>query len=681
MKSLFTILFCLVFITNVQSQQNEQKTINTDSSASYNIPEYVVTATRTEKNVFFVPREVEVFGAKEISAMTVKMLPDLFESSPSVTMQKTNYGGGSPIMRGLIGNRILILVDGIRLNNSTFRFGPNQYLNTVDASMIEKVEVVDGPGSVLYGSDALGGVINIITKNAQRSSVSTTVSSADNSIVEHVSLHKSINNLNIAAGGSYKKFDDVRDAESDQIPTGFSEYDAYSKIEFSPVENHSMTAMYQFSLLKDVPRTDRIISKTDLQYNFTPQQRELAYIKYNASVNSSFVESFSAVVSYSRQLEGREVISMKNTKLLTKDRDDVHTIGMNIDFHSLVTTKHLLTYGFEYYNDLILSNRKEIKLATNAVTTKKSQFPNGSTYNTIELFLQDEINFSPFYLTLGLRYSSFEFSGELDTVFGNVKSTPSTVTSSASLLYNVTQSVNLIAGFSEGFRAPNTDDIAKFGKSGSGTGARYDVPSLSLEPEKSMNYEFGIKYRDENIRVNLFSYLAEYVNLITPKRSTYNGDDSLSGYPVYANQNIDEAKIYGWSADVMWNLDRNLTARGTVMLTRGENITEDEPLSRIPPMRGFLSARYDFTKSWVELYSTFSMSQQRLSTADIADFRIGPNGTNEFWTGNIRGGLNFSSNVSAIVSVENVFNRYYKIHGSGINSPGRNFTIRTEIIL
>ena len=681
MRYFLLTTFCFIFLTVAQSQKKNTGNAHTDSSITYHIPEYVITATRTEKNEFFVPREIEIFGAQALSAKSIRMLPDLFETSPSITMQKTNYGGGSPIMRGLIGNRILILVDGIRLNNSTYRFGPNQYLNTVDASMIERVEVVDGPGSVLYGSDALGGVINIITKNAQHSKVSTTVSSADNSIVEHVSLHHSMKNLNVSAGGSYKKFDDLRDAASEQIPTAFSEYDAFSKLEYTPVDNHSLTAMYQFSVLKDVPRTDRILSKTDLRYTFSPQQREMAYVRYNASLNNSFIESFSAVLSYSRQLEGREIVSLKNTKVMTKERDDIHTTGMNVDFHSFVTADHLLTYGFEYYGDLVLSNRNEIKLSTNSITPKKSQFPNGSTYTTMGVFLQDEINFSPIYLTLGMRYSAFEFSGELDTVFGNVKSTPNTVTTSASILYNLTPSVNLIAGVSEGFRAPNTDDIAKFGKSGSGNGARYDVPSLGLEPEKSMNYEFGVKYRDEQMRINLFSYVAEYRDLITPKRSVYNGNDSLFGYQVYANQNIDDAKIYGWSADVMWNTDKNFSMRGTVVLTRGENITEDEPLSRIPPVRGYISGRYDFTKSWLEIYSTFSMPQHRLSTADIKDFRIGPNGTNEFWTGNIRGGVMFSPNVSAVAAIENIFNRYYKIHGSGINAPVRNFSLRAEIIL
>ncbi|MBI3193815.1 MAG: TonB-dependent receptor plug domain-containing protein, partial [Ignavibacteriae bacterium] len=160
----------------------------------------------------------------QIENNAIRFTPDAFSESPSVMVQKTNYGAGAPVIRGLIGNQVLIMVDGVRLNNSTFRLGPNQYLNTVSPFLIDRIEVVEGPGSVLYGSDALGGTVNLITRDIKNPQVSglrllTTLSSADWSGVSRIDYAKHFGNVSMNIGGGYRKHEDLRGGQGIQPST------------------------------------------------------------------------------------------------------------------------------------------------------------------------------------------------------------------------------------------------------------------------------------------------------------------------------------------------------------------------------------------------------------------------------------------------------------------------------
>ncbi len=128
------------------------------------LPTIVVTATRTEEAPFELPYAVDVVGSADLERTLPRTTVEALRAIPSVMLQKTAQGQGSPYLRGFTGFRTLMLVDGIRLNNSTFRDGPNQYWNTIDVLGLERVEVVRGPGSVLYGSDAIGGTVQAMSR-------------------------------------------------------------------------------------------------------------------------------------------------------------------------------------------------------------------------------------------------------------------------------------------------------------------------------------------------------------------------------------------------------------------------------------------------------------------------------------------------------------------------------------
>jgi hemoglobin/transferrin/lactoferrin receptor protein len=662
---------------SMQAKQNPAP----DSEKIYPLNPIVVTATRTERDPFSIPRDIVVIGHNQVDNNSIGFTPDALEDSPSILVQKTNYGGGAPVIRGLIGNQILILVDGVRLNNSTFRFGPNQYLNTISPSLIDRLEVVEGPGSVLYGSDALGGTVNLITLDARSFGLAgirsvTRAASADRSISQHFDYRLGLGNVNILAGGGYQNFNDLSGGDGYQRPTGYNGYDGNVRVDYAADYSHSFSAVYQMTHLTDVPRTDKILSGDDLKYLFTPQQRELGYISYVGSLDWGFISKMNATLSINRQIEGREEITKKKPKTETRDRDEVQTLGATLEFHSPVYSNHLLTYGFEYYHDNVNSKRDTVNLPTGNSGATKPQFPDGATYETFGAFLQDEIDVNPFCVIPGIRYSAFKFNGKLDAPFGETTSTPNDVTFSLNLLYKlIPDRFNLIGGISEGFRAPNVDDISVFGKAGSGSGARFDTPSPDLEPEKSMNYETGFKYNGENSGLNMFYYDSFYKDLVVPKPALYNGQDSLNGLPVYKRVNVGEARIQGISINTYYQIASRIKLRGELSWTRGDNFSDNEPLSRIPPIRGIVGAVYNQDSYWLEYYNLFGGYQDRLSASDIKDFRIGANGTPGYVTFNLRGGYRLSPNFNFSLTFENIFDRLYKMHGSGVYSPGRNVIV------
>ncbi len=650
-----------------------------DSEKVYNLDQVVITATRTQKQSFQVPREVIVVKQQDMAERNIKNTPDALMETPSILVQKTNYGGGAPVIRGLIGNQVLILVDGIRLNNSTFRYGPNQYLNTISPGLLEQIEVVEGPGSILYGSDALGGTINLISRSprtGQQTIVqsTTTLSSADHSFVEHLDYQAGImDNLSLSVGGGYQKFNDLSSARGYQRPTGYRGYDGYGKMNYSLSSSQCLSLAYQFTEQQNVPRTDRVVAGTDIKYLFNPQRRELAYGVYEGSIDGSFINKVKMTLSYNHQREGRQEITIKNPSIETQDIDETNTYGASMVLNSYLDPSNFLTYGFEYYHDKVNSQRKDVTLATGASTSKRAQFPDGSTYQTFGAFIQDEWSLDPLSLIGGVRYSAFKFRGTVDTSLGETISTPNDFTMSLHGAYALlNEQLHLIAGISQGFRAPNLDDLAVFGKSGSGAGARYDIPNTNLNPEKSLNYEAGAKYRSRTLLTSLFYFYSDFTDLIIPKPSSHNGSDSISHTRVYQRFNVGKANIQGISASCNYVLFTDLLLKGEVSWTLGQNTSDNEPLSRIPPFRGIVSARYTQPDYWVEYYNLFASYQKRLSASDIKDARIGPNGTPGYVTFNLRGGYVFSPNFRATLTYENILNRLYKMHGSGVYSPGTN---------
>jgi outer membrane receptor protein involved in Fe transport len=300
----------------------------------------------------------------------------------------------------------------------------------------------------------------------------------------------------------------------------------------------------------------------------------------------------------------------------------------------------------------------------------------------VGIFAQDEFSVVPdVTLTAGVRYSHIVLESLLESPYGEIKDSYGDVTGSLALTCMLSNDLNLIGSWSRGFRAPNLNDVVVLKESSSGV----DAPSIGLAPEKSNNFELGAKLRTARTRGSLFFYYNILSDMIDRKPGTYdgkpyidlndNGEQDSDEPDVFQRQNVGRSRIYGVEFDASAKLTDMFETKCNCFWTYGKNQTDDEPLSRIPPLMGMLALRMDVSrKHWVEFYVRAATSQRRLSQRDIDDSRIEENGTPSWVTLNLRAGIDLGD-LNLNLGFENLADATYKEHGSGIYSPGRNMTL------
>jgi hemoglobin/transferrin/lactoferrin receptor protein len=662
----------------------------------------VISASRHEQKIIDAPRSVSVITAKEIRERNYRTTAEALSELAGVHLQETNYGGGAVILRGLIGNQILIMVDGVRMNNAIYRLGPNQYLNAIDINQIERIEVVRGAGSVLYGSDALGGLVNIITKSKVQKSDDTDAliraftryASADNGGMGRVELGKQLGSFNVYGGASIKKFNDLTGGANTGVQklTGYSEWDADIKISYAPAENHTLVVGYQHVNQNDVPRSDVVVSGVDLKRVWNPELRDLLFLEYNFDNVTSFIDNLTTKLSYQTQSEDVFRIQSSSATTESENLDKVKSIGTLIQLSTSVGDRHRFTYGADLMFDNVTSTRTDRNMTSGVLTPKTGTYADGSEYSTFALFVQDEIQLTEqLYAQLGLRYNSVTIKADLQNsatgAFG-INSKSSALVGSGSLMYHVSEGMNLILGVAQGFRAPNIDDATILGN----TGSSFEVPNPNLNPEQLMSYELGMKVSKKDLSGSLFVYLSDIRDLITRVPGLYlgksfldlnnNGTKESNERSVLQRNNIGKARIYGIEWDGKYQVSDEFDVHANATWTQGEDVTANAPLTRIPPIEGTFGAKWRVDgKCWIEYYNLFATKQDRLSASDKIDTRIPVGGTPGYMTFNLRGGYDFDAYGRVTLGLENLTNQSYRYHASGIDSPGMNFVLGYDIAL
>lgn len=655
-------------------------------SAVYQIQDVSVTASRGKGFILETPREVFAVAGERFRDRIRPGTPEALEEIPQVLVQKTSLGGGAPIVRGLSGNRILLLVDGVRLNNSTYRIGLNQYLNTVDPGIVERIEVVPGSGSVLYGSDALGGVIQVFTASPNPDmpdlAYSGHVATSEGSQVHGLRLGRWWGSGGLIVGLGLRDLNDLKGGGSigSQEPTGYSEWSGAGRWVQKVRERDEFTLAYQISRQDDVPRIDRIIAGKDSLWLYDPQHRELLLARYESSRPFSQVERMSFTASWNHQREGRKIIQNSQKDIFQEFLDDVQTFGLAGEAQSLLGGKTLLNYGAEVYFDLVDSRGSERSLENGDEEKIAGKFPDDGEHLSLGVFLQGEQTLSRTAKLIGaLRFSSFHLEGTPQGPFGKVKLDNRVLTAALQSRLQVGAQSYLFGGISQSFRAPNMEDALSAGLSNKG----FDVPNPDLEPERGWNFEAGFKSsgrigRDLQYRGDATAYLTLVEEFIERAPATFQGSDSLEGAPVFHNENQGRARIMGLSGSGEVQLDGAWQFRTSISWTHGMNTDLDVPLTRIPPLRGTLSARRSWESLWLETVFQWAARQNRLSPDDERDSRIPEGGTPEYFVAHVRGGYRITPDLALRLSLENVGDAAYKIHGSGIYMSGRNLIAGLE---
>ena len=657
-------------VVSMDGQSDTRRDIRLQSTAVQLNQQTVTTTQRTETPDFMRPEVTTVLTARDLRQRSSRTVPEALFGATGVFLQKTNHGGGSPFVRGLTGQQTLLLVDGIRLNNATFRSGPNQYLNTVDPQSVGQIEIVRGGGSVGYGSDAIGGVVNVLTKIPQFSDqagfTGSVFTKAMTQGMEYSGRAEAgFSSVNVAVVGAlaYRKFGDLMAGRGlgRQTPTGYDQLSGDVKARFRLSDRFVATVAYQNLRQDSVPVYHKIRLENFAYNQFNPQRRQLAYARLEGFYDRQFLKSVQLTTSWQRQTEGRQ--SRKNgSPTAVQERDETTTIGLTALATAEPARYWRMQNGVEWYFDRVRSSREDINTRTGAATPNRGLYPDRATMSSLALFSLHTLTLSKLTLTAGGRYNAFQITTP-EATLGKTSIRPSALVGNVGASFALVPTVRLVASVQSAFRAPNVDDLGTLGI----VDFRYEVPNPNLRPERSLNKEAGIKVRMKRFSATVLAYHNQLSNFINRVRL---GRDSIQGYPVYLKENSAAVFIRGLEAETEYEIALNWLAYAGATYTYGQNVTANEPFRRIPPLNGRIGLTYQPATWWARAELLMAGAQTRLAAGDRGDNRIATGGTPAWRVVNLNGGYRCKSLIIS-AELQNLTNEAYRTHGSGVDGVGR----------
>lgn len=644
----------------------------------------IVAASRTERVETTLPRSTTIIGLGVLEERAARTAPEILQDQSGGWVQRTNHGGGSPFVRGLVGNQVLVLIDGIRLNNATFRLGPNQYMNTIDAFGLERVEVLRGSGSVAYGSDAVGGVVNLITPKPVLSPAGRTVGGSLATRLAGQGMEASVRGegfvsstrMAARAGVTYRAFGDLVAGGSlgKEAPSAYDEADVDASALWAPRPTTRVTAVFQNVHQSDVPRYDQVAQRGYSVYSFDPQVRRLGYVELDQRVGRRWLEGVRVTASWHRSEEGR-VRRRQNSVMETREADVVSTAGLSADLRGRPSSWFSWNGGIEVYDDDVRSWRRDTNLSSGTAVALRGLYPDGATRLSTAAFVMGTFQAGRAVIDVGSRYTRDDVRAD-DRTFGEASLAPDAVVSSVAVAYPLMPGAVVFASVAQAFRAPNIDDLSTLGPFDFGI----EVPPGELAPERSVAFEAGLKLATARLAGSVSAYRLNLQDLIDRERTTFNGSPTLEGQQVYRRANLDAAYVRGIEADIEWRATTSLSVFAFGSTTYGRQEAADIPLRRIPPANGLVGVRQHWSRGpWIETTVRLARTQDRLAPGDLSDHRIPAGGTPGWVTANLSGGMPIGRAVTLVGGLANVFNEAYRIHGSGIDSPGRHLWLSAAV--
>ena len=669
-KYTFLLFIILAISANAQKVDSSYKLL--DSA-------FVTTRNIKNKNIQ-LPYFISSIGQQQITQNGARTSPETLMGIAGVFIQKTNHGGGSAFIRGLTGNQTLLIIDGIRLNNATYRYGPNQYLNSIDLFTIDKIDVLKGIGAIEYGSDAMGGVINITTKEASSTmlnkinlSNTSKFISGDMEKTNRTDISYAEKKWNFIGGVSFKKFGDlIGGADLGKlIPTGYSEknYDAKVKIKIDSYQE--LTISSQNTIQHNVPIYHKIVLENFATNQIDYQIHYLNYIKYKVINKQKWISEFILNASTQRSIEQRS--NQKNNSLIYRNEaDTIKNIGLTAEIISKPTANWTMNTGIDYYRDLVFSEAIETSSTFNSPIQKRGLYPNGSVYKNSSIFNLHYIDLGKLNINTGVRYNFLDIQIK-DAILGNITVKPTAFATNFGINYQLNPNQYLFGSITRGYRAPNIDDLGSLGI----IDFRYEIPNYDLKPEQSNNFEIGYKYNSKKVNFSISAFQMNLKDIIA--RVLVEGQ-IINGYKVYNKENIETSYIKGAELTYATKIDQNFDLQINTNYTYGQNVTKNEPMRRIPPIFGQNRLAWHKKNIFLSITHQFAGKQNRLAQGDIDDNRIGKLGTPHWNLINIDAGIKLK-HLQLNTSLINILNEKYKTHGSGVYGMGRAIGLSVQWIL
>ncbi len=703
------------------------------STAVVSLDQVVISATRWSQSRREIPARITSVSPKEVILENPQTAADLLSISGEVFIQKSQQGGGSPMIRGFATNRLLIVVDGVRMNTAIFRSGNLQNVISLDPFATERTEVLFGPGSVIYGSDAIAGVMNFYTlspvlstdqKPLLSGNAAFRYTSANNEVTGHVNLNAGwekwafvtslsqfhFDNLRMGANGPDEYLRHVYVQRVDTVdliltnndpriqrPTGYSQTNVMQKIRYKPGDNLDINYGFHYSATSDYSRYDRLIRfrnglPRSAEWYYGPQVWMMNNLNITHHAAAGIYDELTTRLAHQFFKESRIDRDLNDTERRTRV-EKVNAFSANIDLKKAAANRHMLFYGLEAVFDDVRSTGTDEDIITGDVKPGPARYPHSgwsswAAYLTWQYKITEKL-----LLQAGARYNQFILNAEFDTTFYPFPFTTADInngalTGSLGLVYNPSEYWSLSTNLSTGFRSPNVDDIGKVFDSEPGSVV---IPNPDLDAEYAWNAEAGItRIFGEWLKIDLTGFYTLLDNALVRRDFTMNGLDSIM-YDgelsnVQAVQNAARATVWGIRAGVETKLPAGFGFASGFNYQKGEEELDDgttSPLRHAAPWFGMTHLTFSQKKMMVDLYAVYNgeVSFENLPLEEqgkayiYAEDRNGDPYCPAWYTLNFKAMYQVNDRLSISGGVENITNRRYRPYSSGIAAPGRNFIL------
>ena len=659
-------------------------------------------------------KETSIFtkiNAIKIGDVQSAQTSDLLEKTMGLSIQKSQNGGGSPNLRGMEANRLLIIVDGIALNNTIFRSGHLQNTATINPFFLNTVEVLFGPSAVAFGNGAMGGAIIFRTKRPKNNGghhFAQQYESSSNAVFTSLNSNYKIGKSISLSGFSIKSYGDLKMGNKRrhgflnwgneyiivenniQKETAYQQADFFHITLFQLTKNNFVIFNSQFSTSSNINRFDKLNDLKDgenkyLYWYYGPQKRILQSLRLKNYNHTVFSNEAVLTASFQDVKESRHK-QKKGASLLNNRTESLQIFDLKADFLKQVD-KLKINYGFDSRFQQLESTAN---LSSNNIYYNTSRYPDGGT-NVLNNAIYLQLNYlgiKNIDILLGTRYnvnslsSKFQDTTIIQLPFEKIIVENKSLSNSFQVHYKASTHFTFNASISNGFRNPNTDDI---GKIFSKDDISVILPNNQLSPEKTFNFETGLVGNlNKLITFQLQVFQTQIVDAIERRNAKLNGNDSIiydgEVMKVMMNQNIGKASISGINFSYNINLTKRLTHNGSINILKGE-ASDNLPLAHIPPKNIIGEINYNIRKQLI----SFSIYYNGIKKAEDYDLSGVDNleeatriGNPSWYTLNLKHKINIDKNLTFITGVYNITDTHYKTFGSGISASGRNFSLSLQ---
>ena len=696
-----------------------------------NLEEVIISVNKTEEFRKNIAQQIQVLDAKEIFRVQAQSTADLISNSGNVYVQKSQMGGGSITIRGFEASRTLLVIDGVRMNNLIYRSGHLQNIVTTDNNSLEKMEILFGPSSTMYGSDALGGVVHIYTKRPELSKMDknkvyanffSRYGSVNKEFSNHFDLNYGTKKLASLTSLTFSKFGDLKGGQNQnlfyrnsygerpyfvervngkdvltenpdrflQVQSGYSQYDLMQKFLHQTGDHLSQSLNIQYSTSSDVPRYDRLTDPSGeelkyAQWYYGPQERLLTAYDLNFTDPDALFDRIHWGLNFQNVEESRHTRKFGMNDLSHRI-EQVNVYGTGLDFLA-IRNQHDIRFGFDGQFNTLKSTANSEDISSGILSPLDTRYPDGdNSMLDLAIYFSHTWKISK-HLTLvdGIRAGySWLHSTISDNSFFNLPVTEANqktpvYSGNIGIISNPADDWKLSFLVSSGFRVPNVDDLSKVFESAPGM---VIVPNPDLKPEKTLNTELGItKIFNQNTSWETAFYYTFFNDAIVTGEFSLNGQSSVlydgSLSRVYANQNQEKAFITGFSSNLKSQLTNHFLLIWNINYTYGRIKTDDEtsPLDHIPPFLSHLSVNYTHERFSSDFFIKSNgwkrLKNYHLNGEDNEQYAT-PEGMPAWFTLNWHGSFQLNKNFSFQAGIDNILDTQYRTFASGINAPGRN---------